>query len=115
MVCTSAHTVAAAAALAVPGLDLAKMEPLGDRLLVKPDEEPTTTDSGIIISTKASTPSMSLSDALIGEVVAVGSQVDIKVKKGDKIVYSKYSTSDVSVPEGDVTFVAQKSVLATLS
>ena len=51
----------------------------------------------------------------MGEVVAVGKDVDIKVKKGDKVVYSKYSTSDVSIPDGDVTFVAQKSVLATLS
>ena len=74
-----------------------------------------TTEGGLIISTKASTPSMSLAEALVGEVVAVGKDVDIKVKKGDKIVYSKYSTSDVSIPDGDVTFVAQKSVLATLS
>jgi chaperonin GroES len=58
---------------------------------------------------------MSLQDAQIGVVVAVGSEVDIAVKKGDKVIYSKYSTSDVSVPDGDVTFVAQKSVLATLS
>ena len=56
-----------------------------------------------------------IQDAVVGEVLAVGGEVDIKVSKGDKIVYSKYSTSDVSVPDGDVTFVAQKSVLATLS
>jgi len=74
-----------------------------------------TTDGGIILSTKTSTPSMSLQDALIGVVVAVGSEVDIKVQKGDKVLYSKYSTSDVAIPDGDVTFVAQKSVLATLS
>ena len=58
---------------------------------------------------------MGLQDAIIGEVVAVGKEVDIAVKAGDNILYSKYSTSDIAVPDGDVTFVAQKSILATLS
>lgn len=56
-----------------------------------------------------------MQDAVIGEVLAVGSEVEVKVKKGDKVLFSKYSTSDVSVPDGEVTFVAQKSVLAVLS
>ena len=74
-----------------------------------------TSESGLIISSKTSNPAMGLQDAVIGEVVAVGSEVDIAVKAGDKVLYTKYSTSDISVPDGDVTFVAQKSVLATLS
>lgn len=40
-------------------------------------------------------------------------KVDIKV--GSKVVFSKYSSSDVKVPDGDVSFVAEKSILATLS
>lgn len=58
---------------------------------------------------------MGLQDAIIGEVIAVGKDVEVAVKTGDKILYSKYSTSDISVPDGEVTFVAQKSILATLS
>ena len=73
-----------------------------------------TSAGGIIMST-SSKGGAAIQDAVVGEVLAVGGEVDIKVSKGDKIVYSKYSTSDVSVPDGDVTFVAQKSVLATLS
>lgn len=73
------------------------------------------TESGLILSSSASSGAMGMQDAVLGEVLAVGSDVNVKVKKGDKILYSKYSTSDISVPDGDVTFVAQKSVLATLS
>ncbi len=73
-----------------------------------------TTESGLIVSSQSSG-SAGLQDAVIGEVVAVGKEVDIAVKAGDRILYSKYSTSDISVPDGDVTFVAQKSILATLS
>lgn len=58
---------------------------------------------------------MGLQDAIVGEVIAVGKDVEIAIKAGDKVLYSKYSTSDISVQDGDVTFVAQKSVLATLS
>lgn len=31
------------------------------------------------------------------------------------VVYQKYSTAEVEVPEGEVIFVAQKSILATLA
>lgn len=58
---------------------------------------------------------MGIQDAVIGKVIAVGDEVNVSVKKGDTVVFSKYSTSDVSLPDGDVTFVAQKSVLAVLS
>lgn len=67
------------------------------------------------MASKTTSPAMGIQDAVIGQVVAVGSEVDIAVKKGDKVLYTKYSTSDISVPDGDVTFVAQKSILATLS
>lgn len=58
---------------------------------------------------------LGISDAVIGTVLAVGNEVNVKVNKGNTIVYSKYSTSDIPSPEGDVTFVAQKSILAVLS
>ena len=48
-------------------------------------------------------------------VLAVGDEVDIGVATGDKVLFSKYSSSDVEVPDGEVCFVAQKSVLAKLS
>ena len=48
-------------------------------------------------------------------VLAVGEEVDIGVAKGDRVLFSKYSSSDVEVPDGEVCFVAQKSVLAKLS
>jgi len=42
--------------------------------------------------------------------------VDVGVSAGDRVVFSKYSASDVKLPGGgEVCFVAQKSILATLS
>lgn len=56
-----------------------------------------------------------ISDAVIGQVLAKGEDVDISVSVGDKVIFQKYSSSDVKVPDGDIVFVAQKSVLAVLS
>lgn len=73
-----------------------------------------TTEGGILVASSAAA-NMGIADAVIGQVLAVGSEVEIKVSNGDTVVYSKYSTSDIPSPEGDVTFVAQKSILAILS
>jgi co-chaperonin GroES (HSP10) len=57
-----------------------------------------------------------MQDAQLGEVLAVGAEVDVGVARGDRVVFSKYSASDVKLPSGgEVCFVAQKSILATLS
>ncbi len=50
------------------------------------------------------------------QVLAVGEDVELPgVSKGDTVLFSKYSSSDVAVPDGEVCFVAQRSVLAKLS
>ena len=56
-----------------------------------------------------------MDDAIIGTVVSVGEDVDIGVSVGDMVLFTKYGSSDIEVPNGEVCFVAQKSVLAKLS
>ena len=70
-------------------------------------------EGGLLLSLGAT---KAIQEAIIGEVLAVGPEAtDLKVKAGDRVVFSKYSTTDVDVPDGQVCFVAQKSVLAILS
>lgn len=73
---------------------------------------PQVTAGGILL---ASSSKPALADALVGTVLAVGDDVDIGVAQGDTVLFSKYSSSDVEAPSGEVCFVAQKSVLAKLS
>ncbi|CAK0751781.1 hypothetical protein CVIRNUC_002094 [Coccomyxa viridis] len=93
-------------------LDVSKMEPLGDRILIMPEEEKNVTEGGLMLTTGAT---KTISDAIIGKVLAKGEDVDIAVDVGNKVIFTKYSSSDVKVPEGEIVFVAQKSVLAVLS
>lgn len=69
--------------------------------------------AGGILLTSSATPKMD--DALIGTVMAVGNEVDIGVSVGDLVLFTRYGSSDVEVPDGEVCFVAQKSILAKLS
>eukprot|EP00891_Asterochloris_glomerata_P000249 jgi/Astpho2/249/fgenesh1_pg.00010_%23_27_t len=93
-------------------LDVTQMDPLGERLLIKPDEEKQATAGGLLLTGGAT---KTVHDAVIGEILALGENVDIGVTVGDKVIFSKYSTTDVKVGDGAVHFVDQKSVLAKLS
>lgn len=63
--------------------------------------------------TSPQTPRMD--DAIIGTILAVGDEVDVGVNAGDMVLFTKYGSSDMEVPDGQVSFVAQKSILAKLS
>ncbi len=79
-----------------------KIRPLQDRILVKRIEEEETTKGGIII------PDTAKEKPSEGKVVAVGNgKVDedgkvhpLDVKKGDKVLFSKYAGTEITL-EGD--------------
>lgn len=54
-------------------------------------------------------------DGDVGEVLGVGPGVKLSVSAGDTVLYSRYSSSDVEAPQGEVTFVAESSIIAKLS
>jgi chaperonin GroES len=76
-----------------------KIRPLGDRVLVKPIEETEVKKGGIII------PDTAKEKPQEGEVVAVGTgkrdengkHIDFVVKKGDKVLISKYGGTEVKL------------------
>lgn len=92
-------------------MDISKMSPIHDRVLVKPIEEEARTPGGILLPKG---PPKANSDAHIGEVIAVGDEVDLPVAKGDMIVFQKYAMAEVEIKEGQILFVAQRSILAKL-
>jgi len=67
--------------------------PLGQRVLVKRVEEEAKTASGIII------PDNAKEKPLSGEVLAISSEVeeDGDIKVGDKVVFAKYSGTEITI------------------
>ena len=93
-----------------------KIRPLHDRILVKRIEEEEKTSGGIII------PDTAKEKPQEGRVVAVGngkvaedgSISPLDVKKGDKILFSKYSGSEVSLDGTEHLIMREDDVLAVL-
>ncbi len=89
------------------------IKPLVDRVLIKMVEAEETTKSGIILS------SGSQEKPQVAEVVEVGpggivdgEKVEMQVKKGDKVITSKYSGTEVKYEGIDYIIVRQSDILA---
>ena len=86
-----------------------KLEPLGERVVLKQLKAEETTKSGIVL------PGQSEEKPQQAEVVAVGpgtDEVKMQVKKGDLVIYSKYSGTDVKIDKEEYIIVKQSDILA---
>lgn len=91
------------------------IQPLGDRVVIQPVETEETTASGIVL------PGTAKEKQQIAEVVEVGpggtvdgEKVTMEVKKGDKVIYSKYAGTEVKLDGDDYVIVRQHDILATI-
>jgi chaperonin GroES len=92
------------------------VKPLEDRILLKPMEAEQKTAGGIIIPDNAKEKPQK------GEVVAVGpgktsdkgAKIEMTLKKGDKVLYGKYSGTEISVDGQDYLILRESDVLAIL-
>lgn len=96
-------------------LHLSRMRPLGQRLLVEPQESAEASAGGVLLPGSAG--ARSPMAPAVGTVLAVGTGVDpeLGIVAGDRVLFSKYGTADVDVAEGEGVFVDQGAVLAKLS
>jgi chaperonin GroES len=93
-----------------------KVRPLYDRLLVRRIEKEETAKGGIII------PDTAKEKPQEGEVLAVGNgrtldngtKVPLDVKAGDKILFGKYSGSEIKIEGEEVLILREDEVLAVL-
>ena len=91
-----------------------KIRPLQDRILVKRVEEEAKTSGGIIIPDSAKEkPQEGLVVAVgPGKTLDSGEILEPRVKKGDRILFSKYTGTDVNVDGGEHILIREDDVLA---
>ncbi|OGS17808.1 MAG: co-chaperone GroES [Elusimicrobia bacterium RIFOXYA2_FULL_50_26] len=93
-----------------------KMKPLADRVLVKPLEQKEVKKSGIII------PDTAKEKPQEGEIVAVGKGkvsddgkvIALEVKVGDKVLYGKYSGTEVKIDDVEYLILREEDVLGII-
>jgi len=93
-----------------------KIRPLHDRILVKRQEEKEMKKGGIII------PDSAKEKPQEGKVIAVGNgkvtdegkKISLDVKTGDRILFGKYSGSEVKVDDKEYLILREDDILAVL-
>lgn len=93
-----------------------KYKPLGDRLLVKVSKAEEKTKSGIVL------PDSAKEKPQEGEVAATGpgardkdgKRIPMEVKTGDKVLYSKYSGTEVKIDSDEYLIIKESDILATI-
>lgn len=88
-----------------------KLNPLNDRVVLKQLIAEETTKSGIIL------PGQNKEKPQQAEVIAVGpgtEDIKMQVKVGDKVIYSKYSGTEVKVDEEEYIICKQDDILAVI-
>ena len=79
---------------------MSSIKPLADRVLLKVLEQEEKTSSGILL------PDTAKEKTQKAEVVEIGDSEDIKVKKGDIVIYDKYA--GIQIKEGDTEYLIVK-------
>jgi chaperonin GroES len=83
------------------------LKPLGDRVVAVREETSNKTASGLYL------PDNAKEKPVIAKIVATGPKVT-SLKKGDRIVYKEYSTTELKVDSTEYIIVKEEDVLATL-
>jgi len=92
------------------------LKPLSDRIVVRAQKAEETTSSGIIL------PDTAKEKPQIGSVVSVGpgkindsgETIKMTLKKNDKVLYGKYSGTEVNIDGEELLIMRESDILATL-
>jgi len=88
------------------------LQPVGDRVLVRPLTEEEVTASGIVLPS-----TVDREKKAEGEIVAIGDGEEVKklnVKVGDTIVFGKYAGDDIEFAKEDLKFLKHDEVLGVV-
>jgi chaperonin GroES len=93
----------------------AKLQPMADRVLVKPMEKEEKTKSGIYL------PDTAKEKPQEGQVLAVGpgkmsddgKRIPLDVKVGDLVIYAKYGGTEIKVDDEELIILREGDILAT--
>lgn len=84
------------------------IKPIGERVIIKPQEIETKTSSGIFI------PESAKEKQNTGEVIAVGKLEDNEIKVGDNILYSEHAGTEISLNEEKLIILEKNDILAVI-
>jgi len=93
-----------------------QVKPLYDRVLIRPIEEKETIKGGIIIpdTAKERPQEGEILEVGEGKLADDGKVIPLKVKKGDKILFSKYAGTEIEVEGNECLIMRETDILAVV-
>jgi len=96
---------------------MSKIEPLGDRVVIKPTPKEEVSKGGIVL------PDTAKEKPQEGKIIAVGpgrlteegKRITMEVKKGDKVIYSKYAGTEFKLDNEELVIMREGDILAKRS
>jgi chaperonin GroES len=96
---------------------MAKIEPLGDRVVIKPTAKEEVSKGGIVL------PDTAKEKPQEGKIIAVGpgrltedgKRIAMEVKKGDTVIYSKYAGTEFKLDDEELVIMREGDILAKRS
>jgi chaperonin GroES len=96
---------------------MAKIQPLGDRVVIKPTPKEEVSKGGIVL------PDTAKEKPQEGKIIAVGpgrlteegKRIVMEVKKGDKVIYSKYAGTEFKLDSDELIIMREGDILAKTS
>jgi len=96
---------------------MAKIEPLGDRVVIRPTPKEEVSKGGIVL------PDTAKEKPQEGKIIAVGpgrltedgKRIAMEVKKGDKVIYSKYAGTEFKLDDEELVIMREGDILAKMS
>jgi chaperonin GroES len=96
---------------------MAKIEPLGDRVVIRPTPQEEVSKGGIVL------PDTAKEKPQEGKIIAVGpgrlteegNRIAMDVKKGDKVIYSKYAGTEFKLDTEELIIMREGDILAKTS
>ena len=95
----------------------AKIQPLGDRVVIKPTPKEEVSKGGIVL------PDTAKEKPQDGKIIAVGpgrlsedgKRIAMEVKVGDKVIYSKYAGTEFKLDDDELVIMRESDILAKKS
>jgi len=93
------------------------LKPLGDRVIIKVLEKDEKTSTGIVIPEKAKEKPQEGEIKAVGpgRILDDGTRVQMDVKEGDRVVYSKYAGTEIKIAGEEYLILRQDDILGVFS
>ncbi len=93
---------------------MAKIEPLGDRVVIKPTAKEEVSKGGIVLpdTVKEKPQEGKITAVGPGRLTEDGKRIAMEVKKGDKVIYSKYAGTEFKLDDEELVIMREGDILA---